>query len=459
MFDWIFSSIWTFLLVLLFFGGSIFFHELGHFLAAKARGLKILRFSVGFGPAILKFTRQDIEYRLGILPLGGYVALPQLAEMGRLEGSEEGDTNSGELPPISYSDRVIVAVSGPFANILFALVLSTGLWLFGRDVPASSMSTTIGHVVETLELEDGSIVPSPAFNADLRTGDRVLSVDGKEPRDWMDLTYGILAGSARDAEGNRLTRLKIDRDGEILEKEVFPVLHTGERIRTIGIQPADTVVLYPTPDGPAAKAGVLEGDHLISLNGQPVQSFTLVSQIIGESGGQPVQATLQRGSQTIELEITPTLQEHPERGQIYLIGVQMQPLWITVHIGPLTQIEQMGRMVMVTLSGLINPRSDVKLRNLSGPVGIIHSIHRLSVEITMLIWFVTFLNINLAILNLMPIPVLDGGHIMFATINKVRGRPLPRRILETVQGAFMILLLFGLMVFLTYHDIRRIFFE
>jgi regulator of sigma E protease len=144
------SSVWSLTMVVLFFGGSIFFHELGHFLAARWCGLHVDRFSIGFGPKIISWKRNGVDYRISWIPLGGYVALPQLADMRQIEGETEAETK--ELPPISYSSKMIVSVMGAVFNLLFAFVLATILWQIKQPVSSDQTSTQIGYVLKTITL-------------------------------------------------------------------------------------------------------------------------------------------------------------------------------------------------------------------------------------------------------------------------------------------------------------------
>jgi regulator of sigma E protease len=161
------GNVWSIFLIVLFFGGSIFVHELGHFLAARRRGVKVERFSIGFGPRVLGWRGKDgVDYRLSLFPLGGYVALPQLADMSGIEGETESDVPS--LPPISYSTRMIVFAAGAFFNILFAFALATILWFVGQPTSEDLATTRIGYVSSTLTLENGETVTSPAREAGLR---------------------------------------------------------------------------------------------------------------------------------------------------------------------------------------------------------------------------------------------------------------------------------------------------
>ncbi|MEI7566784.1 MAG: site-2 protease family protein, partial [Opitutaceae bacterium] len=154
------GNIWSIFLIILFFGGSIFVHELGHFLAARRRGLKVSRFSIGFGPAMFSHTGRDgVEYRINWLPLGGYVALPQLADLSGLEG--EVDPNAAKLPPISYSTKLIVFVAGAVFNVLFAFTLASILWIVGQPVVEEEQTTKIGFVHPTIELPNGKSAPGP----------------------------------------------------------------------------------------------------------------------------------------------------------------------------------------------------------------------------------------------------------------------------------------------------------
>ena len=193
-----FSNIWSIFLVVVFFGGSIFVHELGHFLAARRRGVHVERFSIGFGPAIWSYRAKDgVEYRIAWFPLGGYVLLPQLADLGAIEGESTADV--AKLPPISYSTKMIVFVAGAAFNVLFAFALACIITAIG--VPESSMTATtrVGYVAKTLEGPDGTKTPSPALTAGFRAGDIVRAIDGKPVADWQDLMQTLITTTGRAA--------------------------------------------------------------------------------------------------------------------------------------------------------------------------------------------------------------------------------------------------------------------
>src|ERR1035437_11155316 len=172
------GNLWSIFLIILFFGGAIFVHELGHFLAARRRGLKVDRFSIGFGPALWrKIGKDGCEYRISMLPLGGYVALPQLADLSAIEG--ESDTDVAKLPPISYATKMIVFVAGAVFNVLFAFCLACVLWVVGQQTSEDLSTTRIGYITDTIALPDGKAVTSPAREAGLQVGDTIRAIDGQ----------------------------------------------------------------------------------------------------------------------------------------------------------------------------------------------------------------------------------------------------------------------------------------
>ena len=225
------SNIWAVILVVLFFAGSIFVHELGHFLAARRRGLKIDRFSIGFGPKIFSWVRGGVEYRVSWLPLGGYVALPQLADMRAIEG----DPSTGEapLPPISYTDKMIVSVMGAVFNLIFAFALACVVMVIGQWTSAEQVSTQIGYVLPTIQVDGDKEVPSPASEAGLQVGDTIEAVDGTKVHDFDDLKSKLITSAKWTADGRRRNVLTIDRDGRTLEVTVYPQLAGERRMRQI----------------------------------------------------------------------------------------------------------------------------------------------------------------------------------------------------------------------------------
>lgn len=433
-------------------GFCIFIHELGHFLAARRRGLKVERFSIGFGPRLFGWTRGGVDYRLSAIPFGGYVALPQLADMGRLEGDEERNADP-QLPPISYADKMIVSVMGAVFNLILAFVLSLILWMVGREVVAS---TQVHSVAADVVNSENRIVPGPAMQAGIRPGDTIVSVDGSRARDWMHLQNLVMTGVRRDAAGQPLVTLGVLRDGREVSMDITPVLATSEAIRTIGVAPASRLQVISVRSGmPAEAAGLQGGDVLVSLNGEEVVSAAFLHAFLANHAGGPVAVGVERQGLPLTLSITPTLQEGRNLFG-FVFNYDFDASLVRVHLNPLEQIGVMADTLRRTLRALLHRGSDVKVRNMSGPVGITHGLtHMARSGWNDLLWFLAFINVNLAILNLLPIPVLDGGHMMFATISRVSGRRLPRRFMESVQVSFVFLLL-GFVLYVTFFDVGRV---
>jgi len=485
----------AFLFVALFaLGFTIFIHELGHFLAARKRGLIITRFSIGFGPKLFGWTRNGVDYRLSAIPFGGYVALPQLSDMGRIEGNEHRekseeltnpenahkawddyeDEDSENLPKepipkISYSDKMIVSVMGAVFNVLLAFALSSILWFFGYDVTDAQLTSKIGYVAESVErwnplVEEGEEVTSPAKKAGLIPGDEILAVDGSPVDNFMDIQNRIITGKQQTAQGRRLLNLTILRNGQERKVEVYPEVWGKEEIRVIGIGPKETFFIGElTPGMPAEKAGLQVGDQPVAINGEKIHSFAqLVSMLDQADLNQTLALTVKKGGERGTERIFNLL---PEEKEILvsgipsirrLIGFRPDFKIITTYPNPLTLIYSRVKDMYLTLSGLVSPASDVKLRNMSGPVGIVNHLSMFAkIGFKKLLWFVVFINVNLAILNLLPIPVLDGGHMLFATIEKLRGQPLPLAFLEKAQILF-VALLFSFMLYVTFFDVQRI---
>lgn len=559
----IFSNAWATVLVLLFFGGSIFIHELGHFLAAKMRGLKVLRFSVGFGPALLSRRGKDgCEYVLSALPLGGYVAIPQLADLGAIEGTD--GSEAGNLPKASCLDKIIVSAAGALFNVLLAAVLALFVWIFG--VPSNDFETTatIGYVSKTVTGADGKTADSPAWKAGLLPGDKILSVDGAKVSDFLQIMEKIAIGSGRTEAGAPKAVLEIERGGKAFSVEVFPELvktnaASGDEMRMIGVSPAMTMKISGLfPDSPAMEAGAKPGDIVESINGRKLYSNMQLSDILAEiPEGKTVDLGVIRGGKPVVLKIAPekialtkplckiTLPDGagslsfisvapknapsggPETvkllsadaddprfakispgdilyqlafqkveslsqlnalvnanvgfvgGRMYfsdarmnlksaylpasstseilppkekmMLGYTLENVTVTRHPSVAEQFRDSMERTYSAIAGLANPRSDVGISSLAGPVDIGRVIYRLSLtDISLMLSFAVLLNINLAILNMLPIPVLDGGHIMFAVIEKIRGKPLPRSFFAAVQSAFSILFiaLMGYVVYL-----------
>jgi regulator of sigma E protease len=452
-----FLNVWSFALIILFFGGSIFVHELGHFLAARRRGLRVERFSIGFGPKIVAWTRDGVEYRISWIPLGGYVALPQLADMRGIEG--EASTKSEELPPISYASKIIVSVMGAVFNVLFAVALSFVIWQFGRPTTDMQTTTQIGFVVQTLELTDGTEVTSPAKYAGLQVGDTITAIDGKKVDDWSSLLQTLVSGSGRDEYGQPKTLLTIDRDGQSMQVEVYPRVTGEDNLRKIGITPAEPLIIGRTKENsPAALADLKPGDILTAVDGRRFHSRYQLQAYFEANRDREFRFKLERNGESIERLIRPVeVQTSTDGAKAITIGAAFAYPRKIIHPTPWEQIKDNFVIMYRVLGGLINPKSDLGIGHMSGPPGIARILYETAqVDIRLVIWITIIINVNLAIFNLLPIPVLDGGHMLFATIGKLRGRALPHSFVAAAQSTFIILL-FSLLIYVSYKDIGRWF--
>ena len=432
---------------------SIFIHEFGHFIAAKKRGLVADRFSIGFGPRLFGFKWKGTDFRISLLPLGGYVSLPQLADMGRVEGGDSKE--SRDLPPISYTDKIVVSIMGVVFNMIFAFLLSLILWSVGREI---ILSTEVNSVAEQIVNHEGKTVPGPAYEAGILKGDRIVSIDGKTIRNWVELNNVVMTGTKRDTSGNAVAEVEVLRKEERKQITIYPVLiDVGiDSIRTIGVDPGTNLVVSEVQKNmPAFDAGLQPGDKILALDQLPVDSSAFLSVYLSKHKGGTIDLSVLRNGKKVILPIEPKIapgEETPRFGFAYYYEATKE----RVHLNPIEQISAMIRTMEQTLTALISPKSDVSVGNMSGPIGIVHGLtHMARYGWIDLIWFLALINVNLAILNSLPIPVLDGGHMTFATIQKLTGRPVPRRLMEFSYTVCIIILL-SFMLYVSYRDILRV---
>lgn len=444
--------------VLVIFNVIIIIHELGHFWAAKWRGLKIEKFGIWFGKPIWKKEINGIQYSLGCIPAGGFVALPQLASMEKIEGKTS--TNKEELPPVKPLDKIIVAFAGPLASMLLAVFFATLIWFVGRPVSEAESTTKIGFIEEN----------SPAEQAGLQTGDIILKVDNHEVKRFSgmgNMKESIMWNIIRSESPT--VPIQVQRNNEVLNFNVSPTTPQRDgwkrsELKRIGIYPSQTpVIAQVVANSPAQKQGLKSGDQVLSINNIDTYNLNDVAAVIKDletlSQGKPITLKIKRGDQTkiVEVikEVLPNASQEDNQPRI---GILWDDRGITKldYPSPLQQISASIKTMIATLDAVFSPKSDVKAEHLSGPVGIMRVYYLLFESPDgwrLALWFSVILNVNLAILNLLPIPILDGGHITIASIEAIRKRPIRPKTLEIIQTGFAYLLI-GYMLYITFFDIQ-----
>jgi len=433
--------------VLLLFNLLIVVHELGHFLAAKWRGLVVEKFAIWFGKPIWSKTIGGVEYRLGSIPAGGFVAIPQLAPMEALEGETAHD--KATLPPCKPIDKIIVAAAGPAFSLGLAFLMATVVWFVGKPETEFD-STRVGRVV----------AGGAAEKAGFQVGDEILEVDGHPVRKFLSGTDSVKWRVIR-SEGETIPFV-VRRGGETVRLEsgwTKPAKEGWERpaLREVGLGP-----LLPPGVGlvvsgsPAEKAGLKSRDLITAVNGQPVADLEELGGFLLAQRGQEVRLDVERAGKPVELALT-VPGGTDEESQIRL-GIEWGRISFT-HPTPWSQVKEAATSIFRMIGALTSPKSDVKAAHFSGPVGIMNLYYRvfesdygwrLALSLSVLI------NVNLALLNLLPFPVLDGGHITLALIEAVRRKPMNVRVLEVLQTACALLLI-GFMLYVTFFDVGDFF--
>ena len=436
--------------VVVLFNLLIIVHELGHFLAARWRGLYIEKFGVWFGKPLWKKTINGVQYSLGSLPFGGFVALPQLAPMDIIEGKV--DVERQKLPPVSAFDKIIVAIAGPVFSLLLALTFACLVWVVGYPVGESDMTTTIGYVMPD----------SPAGKAGLQPGDKILEVDGKPVKRFLGMNDSVTWNVVR-SEGEKIA-VRFQRDGEVrtVWVEPYKAETRGWRrksVRQLLIVPAETPLIEKVePNTPAAMAGLQPGDIVTRLNGDRIYSTAAVGDYIDKHPEEPLTLEVKRGTNILTAKVKPTLL--PTEGEMRpRIGIGWGGGISIAHPNPIEQVYKSITSTLETLGAVASPKSDVKFQHMSGPVGIGHIYYTLFGNERgwqLALWFSVILNVNLAILNMLPIPVLDGGHIVLALIESVRRKPVNMRILEIIQTGCAAVII-GYIAYVSFFDLGDLF--
>jgi regulator of sigma E protease len=439
------------IVVLTIFNIIIFVHELGHFLAAKWRGLRIDRFQIWFGTPIWKKEVNGVQYGLGWIPAGGFVALPQMAPMEALEG---GNKDGKPLPPITPLDKIIVAFAGPLFSMILALLSAVVVWGVGK--PMDFIPTqTVGEVLEN----------SPAAKAGILPGDKIIKINGK-PVDGFagtldSITEGIILSKGQQIE------FTVERPGASAPINLVSNFETQKTkwfqrggLRQVGIGPEIHHIELGTiaKGSPAEKAGFKDGDVLLSMNGQAFKDSEKAVAFVKETGAKPIDFAISRDGKTLNIQVTPVVPLSPEgKGPMLGIGFYSAPYQDQgiVHPGPFKQVGDSLRMMWTTIASVVSPDSSIGVGHLSGPVGIAtlqYQLLQMDDGWRRILAFMVLFNVNLAVLNMMPFPVLDGGHITLAILEKIFGRPVKAKPLEILQTACALALI-SLMLFVTSKDI------
>ncbi|MEC7881996.1 MAG: RIP metalloprotease RseP [Verrucomicrobiota bacterium] len=436
----ILTTIYVVVAVLLLFASAIFIHEWGHFFVARKCGMKVEEFAIGFGKILWKREKDGVLYTIRMIPAGGFVKLPQMITSETIEGKNEEETEP--LPEISPWAKIAVAVAGPIMNVVFAFVLATIIYFVG--LPEAITPPIVGSLDEASE----------EYKEGVREGDIIIEIDGKKIPSWEEarkltalaLTnrFSVTFQRQTDSGIEEFTRNLIAKP--VSEELAIKILQLPPKFRPIAGKVLD--------GGAAATAGLKANDEIISLGGLPLDGQGQLISALQKNGTNETEIAVLRDGNKVSLAITPKMVN--ER---VMIGVQFAAMPLTYvvrHPGPspVENVKGVASLMWDTLNALFNKsQTGVGVKDLSGPVGILAMLGAwVKTDYRLALNFLVLLNVNLAILNMLPIPVLDGGHTVMGLFEGIFRRKIPAKLLEIVTIIFTVLLL-SLMAYITFHDV------
>lgn len=439
-------SIFAFIIA---FGLLVIVHEFGHFWVARRVGIAVETFSIGFGPKLFRRKWRETDFCVSLIPLGGYVKM-------------KGEGDEKEIPkddPTAFSNKSVgqrsaVVMAGPVMNLVLSFVLVPLVFWIGKPKAEFLKEPP---VVERI------LPGSPADKADFQIGDRVVAVNGRLVAVWKDFLDPVLKMPAGST-----VRLDLQRGLETKTALVETKQLPGALESFIGIEkyfgaPAKPVVEAVLEGSPAQTAGLKAKDQIVSINDTPIQSWDDLLRQVEQHPGEELRLVLSRSSETLTVTLKPKWDEEarrwlmgvqgPEGAGVSLLEVVDYNFWESVKTGFKVNVENI-RLTLQTLKKLIT--AEVSVKALGGPVAIATSLAKASASgLADFIYFMAFLSIQLGILNLLPIPVLDGGHLLFFGLEALRRKPLSLKARLIAQQIGMTLLL-ALILVVTWNDIKRL---
>lgn len=439
-------------------GFLVLAHEWGHFIIARKSGITVHKFSIGFGPKLFGFKKGETEYRISLIPLGGYVQLYGEDPLSEAKGDENLAKEIASSPKAfsnkSLRARMATVVGGPLMNIILALLFMPLAFFIGRTEPA---------FLEKPPVILGVQKDSPAEAAGLQKGDRIISIGDQTVGTWDVFLNWVML------HPDKQTEVVVERNG--VEQKEFPLhLSTNkisrQKMGYSGVEPYfffenDAVVGGVLATGAAASAGVKTGDKILSINGQPVLTWTDMTQKVRESNGSNLILEISREGGPLKIEVTP---KYNEAAKAWVMGITQQqnpdhylkkryPMGEAIRKGTLENVK-LVRMVGEVVGQLFSFQMSYKA--LGGPVQIAQATAAAARSgLGDFFYFMAFLSLQLGVMNLLPIPVLDGGHLFFMVIEGIRRKPISLKVKTVTQNIGLVFLL-GLMVLVTFNDIDSV---
>lgn len=430
-------------------GVLVFVHELGHFCVAKLSGVKVLKFSLGFGPRLFAKQWGETEYLICAVPLGGYVQM--FGEGGGEQGESAEMTEDERQRSFAHkplSNRTAIVAAGPIMNLALPFLLLPLTFLIGVNLPAYlDRAPCIGHVVEE----------TPGSKAGIESGDCIVSVNNVEVETWTDTNQALISQVGQEIY------LTVMRDGKARRLLLEPWDDDLEKLQLqeLGLMPNQAALIGAVSKGfPAEAAGVKAGDRIVAIGGNPVASWYDLRKLIQAGEGTSLSFEIERGGKQISLSIKPVLNEQAGG---YLIGISPQQESYFKRFGFMEAVRAGADQAMdiISLTVVFIQKlfsGHVSSKNIGGPIMVFQMAGQAAqTDFATVLTMLAFLSIQLGILNLLPIPILDGGHLFFYLFEFVFRRPLSNRAREVLQqvGLAMIVLL---MVLAFYNDLVRLFF-